>query len=252
MDPALKESFARTWEKYFPGADLPVAFYYTDDESGPELVNSATANRCLIANLVRVRAGTPLRFGADSLGCAGGRRYLGFSTTLRRNFNYFLSCGIPGEVEGERYKKTPEMVEQVVARMPKVKAPAKYAVFKRWDQLTESDQPAVVIFFARPDELAGLFTLASFDEVEDSGVIAPFGAGCATVAQYPYLEKDSTRPRCIIGMFDPSARPYVPADTVTFAVPMVKFQRMAANMEESFLITGTWETLRRRMAAAGK
>lgn len=26
------------------------------------------------------------------------------------NFEYFLSCGIPGKLEGERYKKTPELV----------------------------------------------------------------------------------------------------------------------------------------------
>lgn len=247
MNVDLKQTFLNHWVRYFADAELPIAFYYTDEETEEELVSAETANRCLIANLIRVRQGTPLRFGSDSIGCGGGQRYSGFSFTLRPNFNYFLSCGIPGELEGERYKKTPELVDEMIKRMPDFRAPKKYIVFKRWDQLDASDDPEVVIFFARADVLAGLFTLASFDEVEMDGIMAPFGAGCASVVLYPYLERESDRPRCVIGMFDPSARPYVPADTISFAVPMNKFTRMVENMPESFLITSTWEVIHKRM-----
>ena len=31
--------------------------------------------------------------------------YLGFSEKVRPNFEFFLSCGIQGKFEGERYKK---------------------------------------------------------------------------------------------------------------------------------------------------
>ncbi|MBW1678251.1 MAG: DUF169 domain-containing protein [Deltaproteobacteria bacterium] len=247
MNQETKQSFLNLWHKYFADAELPMAFYYTNEETEEELVSAETANRCLIANLIRVRQGMPLRFNADSIGCGGGQRYCGFTYTLRENFEYFLSCGIPGKVEGERYKKSPELVKEVMSRWPKFQAPGKFIVFKRWDQLQESDRPEVVIFFAKPDVLAGLFTLASFDEVEADGVIAPFGAGCATIVQYPYLEKDSGRPRCVIGMFDISARPYVPAGTISFAAPMNKFIRMVENMEESFLITSSWGVIHRRM-----
>ena len=75
--------------------------------------------------------------------------------------------------------------------------------------LDESDDPAVVIFFAKADVLSGLFTLANYDEVEPNGVIAPFGAGCSTIVMYPYLERDADRPRAVLGMFDVSARPFV-------------------------------------------
>jgi hypothetical protein len=44
-----------------------------------------------------------------------------------------------------------------------------------------------------------------------------------------------------------SARPYVPEETLTFAVPMNKFTRMVHNMEESFLITRSWEKVKKRM-----
>jgi len=53
--------------------------------------------------------------------------------------------------------------------MPPFTAPAPFVVFKRWDKLAESDRPDVVIFFARPDVLSGLFTLANYDEAEANG-----------------------------------------------------------------------------------
>jgi len=48
-------------------------------------------------------------------------------------------------------------------------------------------------------------------------------------------------------MFDVSARPFVPTDTLTFSVPMNKFVRMIENMEESFLITDSWSKVRKRI-----
>jgi hypothetical protein len=65
--------------------------------------------------------------------------------------------------------------------------------------------------------------------------------------QYPYLEKNSTRPRAVIGLFDVSARPYVPENTLSFSVPMNKFVGMVRNMEESFLTTNSWRTVQRRI-----
>jgi hypothetical protein len=154
-------------------------------------------------------------------------------------------------MEGERYKKSPDLVRQIMANMPVLKAPGQFIVFKRWDRLEESDTPEVVIFFARPDVLSGLFTLASYDVADPTGVIAPFGAGCGSIVQHPYLQKDSSSPKAVLGMFDPSARPCVPENTLTFAVPMNRFLAMVNNAEESFLITGTWDKVRKRIAGKG-
>ena len=249
MDMTFQAAFIGHWRKFFAGAELPIVFYYSDGGDGALPVAPGTVNRCLVANLARIRNGQALRFAAEAIGCPGGKRYLGYAEGIRPGFEYFLSCGIPGEMEGERYKKSPELVREVMARVPKFQAPAKSIVFKRWDLVEEGEDPDAVVFFATPDVLAGLFTLASFDEAESSGVIAPFAAGCGSVVLYPYLEKASKSPRCVIGMFDPSARPYVEPDRVTFAAPWEKFVRMAGNMEESFLVTPTWEKIRSRIAA---
>ncbi len=105
---------------------------------------------------------------------------------------------------------------------PRFKAPARFIVFKRWDKLESPDEPEVVIFFAKPDVLSGLFTLANFEETEPNGVFTPMGAGCNSIVQQPYLEKSSMRPRGVIGMFDVSARPFVNWDELTFSVPGYK------------------------------
>lgn len=250
MDIKIKEEFLRRWKKYFNGADLPITFYYSDREDRAERAApaSATVHRCFIGDLARVRKGKSISFDIDSVGCGGGRKYLGFLPEVPRpNFEYFLSCGIPGELEGERYKKSPELVRELMKRWPTFRAPGKFIVFKRWDDLTEEDDPQVVIFFARPDVLSGLFTLAGFDVPDPEGVFSPFSAGCGSIVQYPYLEKDSESPRAVLGMFDVSARPFVPDDMLTFAVPFNKFAKMIGYMDESFLITPSWEKVKKRI-----
>ena len=249
MNTVLKNKFLSLWKKYFNNAELPITFYYTDTPVNAEAVKPGAVPRCIIGAIMKIREGESLAFGVDAVGCPGGKRYLGFSQEeIMPDFDYFLSCGIPGKMEGERYKKTPEMVREYMKKhAPALKAPGKYIVFKRWDKLEAKDGPEVVVFFAGADVLAGLFTLASFDEAEQNMVIAPFGSGCASIVQYPYLESKSDRPRAVIGMFDISARPFVDKDKLAFAVPMSKFKRMVDNMEESFLITPSWAKVQKRI-----
>jgi uncharacterized protein (DUF169 family) len=247
MNAELKQRFIDRWRAYFPGAELPITHYYTDEPGRAEPAPPAKAQRCLIGDLARVRAGQPLCFDGSNIGCSGGKRYLGFEPRLRPKFEYFLSCGIPGEMEGERYKQSPELVNEQLKQQPPFKAPGRYIVFERWDGLSEEDDPQVVVFFAPPDVLAGLFTLANFDEADPNAVTAPFGAGCSSIVYHPYHELQAQRPRAVLGMFDVSARPYVPANTLTFAVPWPKFARMVDNMETSFLITGSWDKVRARI-----
>ena len=248
MDLEFKGKFMALWKKYFDGAELPISFYYTDQEGRGTLVKHPSgAHQCFIGVLNRVRKGESLCFGSDSFGCGGGKRYLGYTKELGPKFEYFLSCGIEGEVEGERYKKTPQLVKQLIEEAPWYEAPGRYIVFKRWDHLDQIDDPQVVIFYAPPDVLSGLFTLAGFEETGRESVIAPFGAGCGSIVLYPYLEKDREQPRAVLGMFDVSARPYVPKETLTFSLPITKFKVMVDNMDESFLITPSWGKVRKRI-----
>jgi uncharacterized protein (DUF169 family) len=247
MDMEIRDRFLELWPRYFHNAELPITFYYGKREGSAERVKPGSLARCLIGALGKVRNGRSLAFDAKAVGCAGGRKYLGFSRRIMRRFEYFLSCGIPGRMEGERYKQSPQLVKELYKNLPHFKAPKPFIIFKRWDKLEAEDNPEVVIFFAQADVVAGLFTLANFDLSTVEGVFAPMGAGCSTIVSYPYLEKDSPSPRAVIGLFDISARPYVQKDRFSFAVPMARFVTMMDYMEESFLITDSWKKLLKRI-----
>ncbi len=247
MDLTFRNSFLDKWEKYFAGSELPITFFYLDDPGDVPRANLPDGHSCIIGELALVRKGRSLAWNLQTLGCVGARRYLGYSEEIRPNFEYFLSHGIPGQLEGERYIQTPEMVKEMMSNMHCIPAKGRYVVFKRFDQLTPDDEPEAVVFFAKPDVLSGLFTLANFDQPEGNAVIAPFGSGCGSIVHQPLLQQGMEKPKAILGMFDASARPYVPKDTLSFAVPIKKFKTMVENMDESFLITKTWQTVKNRL-----
>ena len=240
MDTALRDAYTRLHEKYFPGAELPIAFEVGGATTGVEKAPAPKGWRCFVCDLVKVRNGKSLVFSEDSIGCRGGRFYLGYDAERFPDFRYFLSTGKPGEMEGERYKQTPEIVDELDRGTARIPTEGRSIVFKRWDHLTDADNPDAVIFFARPEVLSGLFTLANFDRADPYGVVTPFGAGCSSVFSFPWLEQQSENPSAVLGIFDPSARPCVPLDTLTMAFPMKKFTKVVGFMEESFLTTGSW------------
>jgi hypothetical protein len=247
MNLEIKEKFLNNWYKYFGHSELPIVCYYGDDAGTAAKVKQSVKWSCLIVELIRVRKGKSLKYNEASLGCDGAKRYLGYTNEIMPGFEYFLSCGIPGQMEGERYIRTPDMVLEILKRQKQLPIDGKNIIFKRWDKLTETDNPEIVIFFSKPDVLSGLFTLANFDQTEPNGTFCPFGSGCGSIIYYPYLEKDAERPRAVIGMFDPSARPYVPSDILTFSVPMARFVKMIDFMDESFLTTEAWKKVLKKI-----
>ena len=247
MNIEIRDHFISQWKKYFNNADLPITFYYTDSPADIEIVQSSVKWNCIICQLQKVRSGESMAFSAESVKCGGARRYLGFDDSIRPNFEYFLSCGIENKMEGERYIRTPELVLDLMKKQKKLNIPGKYIVFKRWDKLNERDNPEVAIFFATPDILSGLFTLANYDQSEPDSTITPFAAGCGSLVYFPYSEKDNLRPRAVIGMFDVSARPCVQEGVLSFSVPTLKFMKMISYMDECFLITDSWKKVQKRI-----
>jgi len=253
MDTILRDRFIELWGRYFGASDLPITFGIGEPGPGAGKVPAPKGWRCLVCDLTRIRTGTSLSFDGESISCAGGKFYLGYSAERAPEFRYFLSSGKPGVVEGERYKQSPGIVEAMTGHETHIPAPGKCYTFKRWDRLTGEDTPEVVIFFARPEVLSGLFTLANFDQTDpNGGVICPFGAGCGSIIYYPWLEQQKEHPRAVLGMFDPSSRPCVPLDVLTMAIPMKKFVKMIGYMEESFLVTGSWEKVKRKIARSAE
>jgi len=243
----IRDHFISQWKKYFNNAELPITYFYTDDPGDTTVFKTSEKRSCIICELQKVRSGQSLAFNYDSVKCGGAKRYMGFAETVRPNFEYFLSCGIENKMEGERYIQTPQLVLDLTKKQKKMNISGKYIVFKQWDKLIENDNPDVAIFFAPPDILSGLFTIANYDQSEPDSTIAPFGPGCGSIVYFPFIEKDSERPRAVLGLFDVSARPCVQEGILTFSVPIVKFEKMISYMDESFLITDSWKKVQKRL-----
>jgi len=240
----------KTWKQFREILGLkesPFGIYYTNDR--PEGVTPKEGiSACMMALFHNARKnGTTVYFDKGHFGCPGGAYYMGFFESPRPKIEYFLSCGIPGEMEGERYIKTPERAREYFTRMIPRRAPATYCVFKPIDQFQREVEPEVVTFFVPPDILSGLFTLTNYALERTDAVSAPFGSGCSTILTYPLKEAGREQPHAILGMFDVSARPVMESDILTLAMPYSVFLKLLENVSGSFLETESWKKVLHRI-----
>ena len=229
--------------------ESPLGIYYTNNR--PEGITPESGTHlCMIGLLKKARKhGKTVYFDRSHFGCPGGAYYMGFLESPRPKIEYFLSCGIPGEMEGERYVKTPELARKYIEKIRPRPAPAAYCVFKPVDQFQADEEPEIVDFFATPDILSGLFTLVNYTLERTDGVYTPFGSGCSTLLTYPLREAEKEQPRAVLGMFDVSARPLVEGDVVTLSMPYPAFLKLLENVSESFLQTESWKKVLRRVTS---
>jgi uncharacterized protein (DUF169 family) len=227
--------------------ESPLGIYYTNEH--PEGVTPKEGiTGCMIGLLQNARKkGKTVYFDKGHFGCPGGAYYMGFFESPRPNIEYFLSCGIPGEMEGERYIKTPERAREYFAKMIPRRAPAAYCVFKPIEQFQDGIKPEVVAFFGSPDILSGLFTLTNYALERTDAVYVPFGSGCGTILTYPLKEVGKEQPRATLGMFDVSARPMVDENVLTLSMPYSLFLKLLENVEGSFLQTESWKKVLSRI-----
>ena len=238
------------WKQFQEALGLkepPMGIFYTDNK--PEGITPKEGiSGCMIGLLQQARKkGETVYFDKSHFGCPGGAYYMGFREIPRPNIEYFLSCGIPGEMEGERYIKTPERAREYFAQMKPRPAPASYCVFKPLDQFKNNEKPEVVALFAPPDILSGLFILTNYALERTDAVFTPFGSGCSTMLTYPLKEAEKEQPRALLGMFDVSARPMVERDILTLSMPYSVFLRLLENVPGSFLQTESWKKVLQRI-----
>lgn len=220
---------------------LPILFYYSDTPvSFPEKTNG-----CMFKLLVKVKEGQDVTLSADTVTCGGGKHYAGFATLPERVYT-FVS-------EKERYKQTPQDVKEYVERLDVKLTDRKYLNFVRIDRAASFDGMEGLLFFTAPDMLSGLATWAYFDNNAEDAVSAPFGAGCASVISHAVRENHLGGRRTFIGFFDPSVRPYVEANELSFVIPACRFAEMLRTMRECCLFnTPAWAKVRQRMQEGDK
>jgi uncharacterized protein (DUF169 family) len=244
----------KKYEQFYEWLGLkeqPLGVFYTNTKPETGATPKEGGRACMIGILKKAsQQEETVFFDENHIGCLGGAYYLGFRTQAMPKIEYFLSCGIPGEMEGERYIKTPELAKQYFASATPRKAPAKYCVFKALNKLQPGEEPEVIVFFAPPDILSGLFTLTNYASGRMDAVRIPFSSGCGAILSHPLKEKEKENPQAILGLFDVSARPFVEPNILTLAMPMNLFFILLNNLDESFLITESWRKVKERIRKA--
>lgn len=217
-------------------AELPVAFWYSDEAEVP----TEKVNGCLFKCMKQVRKGKTVSLSNETITCGGGKFYTGFTEMPER---------VPGFVSlKEKYKKTPEMVLDFIKETQVPRADKAYLNFARIDQIQSFDKVEGILFFATPDILSGLATWAYFDNNAEDAVFTPFGSGCCSVVTQAVLENEKQGRRTFLGFFDPSVRPYFEADILSFTIPMSRFKEMYHTMRESCLFdTHAWGKIKERI-----
>lgn len=122
-----------------------------------------------------------------------------------------------------------------------------YLNFVRMDHLTDFDDVGGVLFFVTPDILSGLCSWAFYDNNDDNAVSVRFASGCCSIVTFAVNENRKNGRSCFVGMLDPSARPLVPENELTFVIPINRFKEMVQTMEDSALFRKAYSIVRKRI-----
>jgi uncharacterized protein (DUF169 family) len=232
---------------------------------------------CIMWLVAHAAKGKSAVADAKTFGCFGGGVGLGFGNQYKNfpggedGFCHFLSDGnvkkeggkelaekikpfmraeaYDNFLHGERYVKTPALVEKFVENLPLTEIPEQYVIFQPLDTVdTKKEKPQTIIFFVNPDQLSALVVLANFGRGDNENVIIPYAAGCQTLGIYPYREAKSAKPRAVVGLTDLSARVYIRKQLgdnhlMTFSAPFALFEEMEQNVPGSFLERHAWQSL---------
>ena len=230
-----QEFIAKFREAFGEAAPLPIAFWYDDTASNPE----SRVPRCMIGAIRKVCNGNKLTLTSENVQCPGGALYAAFRP-MPEQIAFFVS-------QIERYKQTPEQMYAYVESLGIEMTDKPYLNFVCVDQLVSWEGVEAVVFFATPDILSGLCTWALFDNDAEDAIVTKFASGCAAVITFASVENRKGGRSCFLGMFDPSARPLVPKNELSFAIPMSRFKEMLTTMPDSALYQKAFSVVRRRI-----
>jgi len=150
-------------------------------------------------------------------------------------------------LEGEGFKKTPELVLDYLKNLPRVEPEGPVVVVRPLAGLEAGLTPRVVILLADVEQLSALVVLANFARPGLDNVKIPFGAGCQSIGLFPLSEAVQAQPKAVVGLTDISARLYLKKllgrDLVSLAMPWSFYQEMEAGVADSFLSRQAWKNL---------
>ncbi len=109
-----------------------------------------------------------------------------------------------------------------------------------------------MIFFGRPEVLAGLHQLATFVTNDFHVVESPFGSGCANMVTWPIKHLQEGKLKAVIGGWDPSERPFMKTDELSLTVPFAMYQLLLDGWKDSFLTASALKSAMKKIARSRK
>jgi len=232
---SISEFIEKYKEAFGEAAPMPIALGYSDTPAS----EVGSVPKCMIGRISKVRDGEPLTLCSENVLCGGGGLYTAFRPMPER-VPFFVS-------EIEHYKKSKELVIEYVDSLGISITEKTFLNFVRADKLEKWDDAEAMLFFATPDILSGLCTWAFYDNNSPDAVTTLFASGCAAAVTFAVNENRKSGRRCFLGMLDPSARPLVPENELTFAIPMSRFKEMLNTMNDSALFQKAFSVLKKRI-----
>lgn len=259
----------------------PLALYYAQEEP-PEAKSFKKFNPggwgCAMHLIPPALQGKTVSFSRETCHCPGAGPGLGLMDDHYQNFpggleafGYFLSSGnknweqgracarqleehgagremVETYLEGEGYRKNPELALDFVSHLPRVTPKGPYVIVQPLDAVPAGTTPEVVLMLADGLQLSALVYQANYARQGVDNVRIPFASGCQSIGLLPLFEATRADPKAVVGLVDISARAYLKKllgrDLLSFAAPWALFQEMEANAGESFLTRHDWKTLR--------
>lgn len=231
----VNEFIERYRDAFGDAAPMPIAFGYSENA----VSEIKRVPKCMIGTISNVRHGESLTLTEENVICGGGGLYTAFREMPER-VPMFVS-------EVEHYKQSKEMVIDYVNNLHIQITNKPYLNFVRIDKLKNWDEAEAILFFATPDILSGLCTWAFYDNNSSDAVTTQFASGCAAIVSFAINENRKNGNRCFLGMFDPSARPLVPENELTFTIPMCRFKRMLETMNDSAIFQKAFSIIKKRI-----
>lgn len=251
----------------------PMGIYYTDEKPAegftPAPLDLPTREKeqsgqidwqtvfggfsCIMGHIWRARKKkVPAYFDSSHFGCPGGAFFMGFMKPQTETLIHYVSTGFPGQMEGEHYCDSPDALRAILDYIDPPYASGAFCVVKPLSLFKAAETPEHVAFFTRAETMSGLHQLAAFVTNEPEVVASPWGAACANLITWPRKYLAQGNPRVVLGGWDPSARKFFKTDELSMTVPYGIFTKMLDRFEESFLMTGTWSIVRKKIARSLK
>lgn len=259
----------------------PLALYYAQEEP-PEAKSFKKSSpggwACAMFLIPPALEGKTVSFSRETCHCPGAAPGLGLADDHYQNFpggleafGYFLSTGnknweqgracarqleengagremVAMYLEGEGFRKNPELTLDFVSSMPHVTPKGSYVIVQPLDAVPAGITPEVILMLADGLQLSALVYQANYARRGMDNVRIPFASGCQSIGLLPLFEAAQASPRAVVGLVDISARSFLKKllgrELLSFAAPWSLFQEMEANAGESFLTRPEWKKLR--------